>query len=223
MQRLAGLLALLIATALLPIETCRAQFPPGEGSYSQLLAKYDRNGNGLLDDRERAALLAPAEDQQPLSVSAFLLICDGQSAGSASRSSASAEQQSSSPPQVARHVRWRWRQFAEDQPQGDPQPDQANLAEGALLAEESAGGYTSETSPQPPEPRRQSVRFRNVVQYRMLLNESRAQPHSQPFARAATFGPMLGRTKQQPRRYRAAYVDVGCVSSQASFYRLARY
>jgi hypothetical protein len=122
--------------------------------------------------------------------------------------------------QIGRHVRWRRQQFAEDQPQGDPQPNQA---EGHLLTEELDGGYTPGAPPRPIEPQRQNVRFRNVVQYRMLLNESKAQPRSQPFARAATFGPIVGLSKQQPPGYNSANVDVCCSSSRVSFYGLAGY
>lgn len=217
------LVALLTVAALLPTETCQAQLFLGEGSYAQLLAKYDSNHNGLLDDLERAALLAPPKVQQPLAMPAFPLICDGQTAGSGGGASASAEQQSLSLPQVARHVRWRRQQFAEHQPPGDLLRDQANLAEDDLLAEESADGYLSETSPEAPEPRRQNVQFRNVVQYRMLLNETRTRPRSQPFARAATFGPMLGRTKQQMQYMRAVPVEDSCVISRASLYRAGRH
>lgn len=222
-RSLAGLLALLIATAFLPTEACRAQLSSDKSSYAQLLAKYDKNRNGLLDDPERATLLAPAEVRQTLPASAGPLICEGQAAGSAGGASASSEQRLYSPLQAARHVRWRRRQLAEVLPSDDPQLGQADPAEETLLVEESTNGYPSETSPQPLEPRRQNVRIRNVVQYRMLLNESRAQPRSQPFARAATFGPMLGRTKQRSPCYRSANVDVGCVSTRASIYGFARY
>ncbi len=222
MRRLATLSALLIVPVLLSSETCRAQFRPDEGSYAQLLAKYDRNNNGLLDDQERAALLAPTEVRQPLNVPAIPLICDGLSVGSGGGSSASAEQQQSPPPmpQVGRHVHWRRQQFAKRQPQGDPQPNQARQAEGDMLAERSVDGYPFETSPQPPEPQRQNVQFRNVVQYRMLMNEARVQARSQPFARSATFGPMLGRTKQQCR---AARSDSCCASTRFTVYRRGPY
>lgn len=218
---LAALSALLTATVLFPVDSCRAQFSAGEDSYAHLLAKYDRNGNGLLDDRERADLLAPPETQRPLMTPSYPLICEGNSIGGAGGSSASVDQPAEQQPQDARHMLWQRRQFAEHLPQENPHPDRVEEADGDRLAEESDDGYLPDTSPRPPEPSRRNVHVRNVVEYRMRLNESQAQSRPQSYARAATFGPVLGLNKQRVR-FVSGHADT-CCTARVSLYRLAGY
>lgn len=200
--------ALLLATALLPVGIARGQY--AEGGLVQLLVQYDRNGNGLLEDHERAAMLAASKQEELQPLSAFPLICEGQAFGGLGGAAASAEQQQSPPlHQVARHVQLRHQQFVDDQPQEDAQPDQEELA--------STDGYTPAAPPAP----RQPVRIRNAVQYRMTLNEQQAQPRSQPFAQAATFGPTVGLAKYYPRRTLAVHSTCGC--SRVMLYTAAHY
>jgi len=212
MQRISRLATLLVAAALAPVGIAHGQFLSPEGGYAQLLAQHDRNGNGLLEDHERAAMLAVAENEEPLPLSAFPLICEGQSTGFGGAAATADDAEESPPPQVARHVRLRGEQLAENQPPGDADPVQDEQA--------PTDGYAPAAPSAPP----QVVRIRNAVQYRMLLNESQAQPRSEPFARAATFGPMVGRAKQYPRHYFAmtATAHVGCSCTRASLY-LAGY
>lgn len=220
MQRLARLTALSIPLALLSLEPCRAQLPPGEGGYAQLVAQYDTNRDGVLDGQERAALLSPVAIRQPPLVDALPLICDGLSQGDGGGGlSANHQQTPGSPPRVGRRLLQRQQRFANRQPQGEPR---FNRAEGELLtqrAQQPVNGYPIPTLPPPTEPRRQNLLIRNVALYQMQVNESRAQARSQAFARAATFGPIRGLTK----RYQAATDDDHCARSRASIYRLARY
>jgi hypothetical protein len=213
MGKTSKLSALLVVAALLPAGAARGQF--AEDGFVRLLSQYDFNGNGLLDSHERAALAAASREQEAQPLSAFPLICEAQAPGGLSGASASAElhqQQSPQFRQVAQHVQLRHRQFAENQPPEAAEPDDQQ-------EQESTDGYAP--APPPPAPR-QPVRIRNAVQYRMALNEQQSQPRSQPFAQAATFGPMVGRVKHYPRPYFGVTAHVGCACSRASLY-LARY
>jgi hypothetical protein len=210
MRKIIRLMALLLAVALLPAGISRGQF--AEGGYTQVLMQYDRNGNGLLEDHERAVMLTSSKRQEPQPLAAFPLICDGQAAGGTGGATASAEQQGESPlSQVARHIQLRHDPFAENQPSNDStEPDQDELA--------STDGYTPAATPAP----RQPVQIRTAVLYRMMLNEQQVQPRSQPFAQAATFGPMVGRVRQYPQRSFTITVHGSCSCSRASLY-LAGY
>jgi len=203
MPRIARLLILLLAFALLSAKTGHAQLPPDKGSYAQLLAKYDKNHNGLLDDQERNALLAPAEAEPPPSMPELPLICDGHPVGNAGESTDSSAQRVLTLNRGPRHIQLSGQRFAENPPEGDNRSTQANHPRRFLHIENSTEGYPAETSPDSPDPQPRATALRNVVRYRMLLNESRAQERSRSFAQAATFGPMLGRTKQQIQAVRA--------------------
>jgi hypothetical protein len=74
----------------------RGQF--ADVGYAQLLIQFDRNGNGLLEDHERAAMLAASREQAPQPLSAFPLICEGQTFGGFGGAVARVEQQQESPP-----------------------------------------------------------------------------------------------------------------------------
>ena len=207
MRKTSRLSTLLLAVALVPAGMVRGQC--ADVGYAQLLIQFDRNGNGLLEDHERAAMLAASREQAPQPLSAFPLICEGQTFGGFGGAVARVEQQQESPPlpQVARHIQLRHNPFAENQPPDDAQPDQDELA--------STHGYAPAAPPAP----RQPVRIRNAVQYRMLLNEQQAQPRSQPFAQAATFGPTIGLAKYYPRHSFAATAHVGCAGSRWNLVR----
>lgn len=209
MPHLPTLLALALVAVPLSVESARAEYPTADGGFAQLLSRYDRNGNGLLEPHERAAMLAPKADQEPQPLSAFPLVCEGEAPGGSGGGSSNAqEDQESAPRQVARLVALRGQPFAENQPPGQEQPQEGEQA--------ASDSYAPETPAAP----RQPVQFRNAVQYRMLLNEQQAQPRSQPFAQAATFGPMVGRVRHYPRRGHFAHSC--CGASRASFY-LAQY
>ncbi len=222
MYRLSSVSVLLVA-ALMPSDpVCWAQSSDLGGSYARLLARYDRNGNGLLEARERAAMLAPVEeDPEPISLAAVPLVCEGETTGGGSggASSSAAGQDQFAEQLGVRNVRWRRQQAVGGQPADDGEAQQADADQ---LAGEAAHGYPL-PSPTPAAPQRPSVQFRNAVQYRMQLNEQQAQARTQPFARAATFGPMLGRTKRYPRRSFTVTAHVGCACSAVDMLRMASY
>lgn len=173
--------------------------------YAGLLARYDRNGNGVLEPHERAALFvpAPSESLRPL-------VCEAEATGTAGGAAASAKEELAAERVNARIVRVGHEQLAA----ADPDAENSRAANEADA--ESVDGYSASPSPTDSRPLAQG---RTMSTYHLQTQAAPPpQPRSQPFARAATFGAMVGRTK----RYQRAAIHDTCAPSRHSFY-LARY
>ncbi len=202
MQRAALNFATAMAFVILA-DQAQGQKPASTNSYAQELLRFDRNGNGKLDEAERAALAAENEPAE-LPFSGLPLICEGEATGAGGGGGSSVSEietqvEAQLPAGLGRQAVWRFQRHPLRQPAGAPLREQPPQEQ----AELDANDYQVQTPPieQPSSPPR-SVGLSKAVQYRLLANRERQQTRPTRFRQAAVFGATIGLSKREPARYR---------------------
>ena len=186
---------------------------PHKSLAAQLL-QLDCNGDGRIDDRERAATQPKVQEDEQPEGSQLPLICEGEAHGLGAGGGGSAAAQSTQRAASQIRIQPRWVVQRIDQrrvvaPEGVRTMDENVQQEQS--SEPAAGGYP-ETEQQPVEPEmpQRSVGLNKAVQYRLLQNRRIVQPRPVQYRQAAVFGATQGLVKREPTRYRPAAVAVSC-------------
>ena len=188
-------------------------------SYAAQLIRYDRNGDGRLDERERAAMTPRAEQKEPVR-GGLPLICDRQAEGDSLGGSrlVSEEQQAAALARLREEeLRAQGAQPQRRQPRADPAADGNAAPPGERVAGDGYAPQQPTGQAAPPLP---PARMSRSVQYRLIKNEELRQVRANQVRKAATFGRTVGRNKRSlgPKRSQCR----ATISLEVDVYRVAR-
>lgn len=184
------------------------------GSLADQFFRLDRNGDGRIDEVERASM-QPPKQEPPLALSALPLICESQIDGGGGGGSSSNRRESDV---QAERAAMQKRQDLKPAVAVDPaEPEIGEVRQGEphdATVEGYPGPEETEVEPQ-AVPRRTGLN--KAVQYRLLQNARQSQPRPVQHRQAAVFGATQGLVKREPARYRPVAPISCCVPSRGAY------
>ena len=215
-----------LVAVLLPLVACeitQGQVVGNSGSLARQLFLFDRNGDGRLDQRERAAMFPTAEkDPEPLDLE-LPLICDQRTEGTAGGGRVDSETQNDRTANLQMSIALNWPVIQSGNNPSEQQDAPARQAarEEANTNDDQSTAVTSypapeDRSPEPELPPARSLGHSKAVQYRMLRNLRLSQPEPVQYRQAAVFGATQGLVKREPSRYLPPVADC-CAPARATF------